>query len=221
MMGNLTEALLIQFQKIKVDTDNSFLTMEQLLKAQELNFQVMTIFPAFVFAVLVAYISTASAKYIFRDRNPTRIQEQCRQLLRELALSLVHSAPSVKHPTRRAHMVPALSRMHSSMHYNLIEPTAGQRMMLTRAATSQSLFESYQEEKEEERIERADDLLQGHLIWLTDRIILTLKPVVTKPALERLAVDLDILCHPRFSAWQKTFMLQQLYRSHVCLPSGA
>ena len=40
LAGDLTEELLIQGQKLKVDMETVFLTMDQLLQANEINFQV-------------------------------------------------------------------------------------------------------------------------------------------------------------------------------------
>ncbi|KAI7979829.1 hypothetical protein LOK49_Contig238G00005 [Camellia lanceoleosa] len=48
--GELVRALLIQIQKLKLDIDTAMLELDQILKANEINFAILAALPAFFLA---------------------------------------------------------------------------------------------------------------------------------------------------------------------------
>ncbi|EFJ26292.1 hypothetical protein SELMODRAFT_98278 [Selaginella moellendorffii] len=58
--GELARALLIQVQKLKLDIETAMLELNQILRANEINFAILAAFPAVIFAVFLGYLIRVS-----------------------------------------------------------------------------------------------------------------------------------------------------------------
>ncbi|XP_020587985.1 protein DGS1, mitochondrial isoform X2 [Phalaenopsis equestris] len=54
--GELARAMLIQIQKLKLDLETAMLELDQILKANEINFAVLAALPAFIISLLLLYL---------------------------------------------------------------------------------------------------------------------------------------------------------------------
>nr|XP_029149603.1 protein DGS1, mitochondrial isoform X2 [Arachis hypogaea] len=72
--GKLAEALLIQIQKLKLDIETAMLELDQILRANEINFAILAALPAFILSLLLIMLVRTWLKqlYLFR-RQMTRL----------------------------------------------------------------------------------------------------------------------------------------------------
>eukprot|EP00250_Pteridium_aquilinum_P008315 c17845_g1_i1 orf=118-1896(+) len=58
--GELFRAMLIQVQKLKLDIETAMLELNQILRANEINFAILAALPAFIFAMILGWLLRAS-----------------------------------------------------------------------------------------------------------------------------------------------------------------
>ncbi|KAJ4840616.1 hypothetical protein Tsubulata_020918 [Turnera subulata] len=79
--GELARALLIQVQKLKLDIETAMLELDQILKANEINFAVLAALPAFFMSLLLLLLVRAWFKQDTRAEGRGRIARRQRRLL--------------------------------------------------------------------------------------------------------------------------------------------
>ncbi|XP_071723110.1 protein DGS1, mitochondrial-like [Rutidosis leptorrhynchoides] len=79
--GELARALLIQVQKLKLDIETAMLELDQILKANEINFAVLAALPAFFLSLLFLMLVRAWYKQDTRAQGRGRIARIQRRLL--------------------------------------------------------------------------------------------------------------------------------------------
>ncbi|KAI7988085.1 hypothetical protein LOK49_LG13G02156 [Camellia lanceoleosa] len=79
--GELVRALLIQIQKLKLDIDMAMLELDQILKANEINFAILAALPAFFLARLLLMLVCAWLKQDTRAEGRGRIARLQRRFL--------------------------------------------------------------------------------------------------------------------------------------------
>lgn len=79
--GELARALLIQVQKLKLDIEMAMLELDQILKANEINFAVLAALPAFFMSLLLLMLLRAWFKQDTRAEGRGRIARRQRRLL--------------------------------------------------------------------------------------------------------------------------------------------
>uniref|UniRef100_A0A7N0RJI7 Uncharacterized protein n=1 Tax=Kalanchoe fedtschenkoi TaxID=63787 RepID=A0A7N0RJI7_KALFE len=79
--GELARALLIQVQKLKLDIETAMLELDQILKANEINFAVLAALPAFFISLLLLMVVRAWLKQDSRAEGRGRVARLQRRLL--------------------------------------------------------------------------------------------------------------------------------------------
>ncbi|XP_047328719.1 protein DGS1, mitochondrial [Impatiens glandulifera] len=79
--GELARALLIQIQKLKLDTETAMLELNQILRANEINFAILAALPAFFLSVGLLMLVRAWLKQDTRAEGQGRIARIQRRLL--------------------------------------------------------------------------------------------------------------------------------------------
>ncbi|CAI8586665.1 unnamed protein product [Vicia faba] len=79
--GELARAMLIQVQKLKLDTETAMLELNQILRANEINFAVLTALPAFFLSLLLIMLVRAWFKQDTKAEGRGRIARIQRRLL--------------------------------------------------------------------------------------------------------------------------------------------
>ncbi|KAL2316905.1 hypothetical protein Fmac_030781 [Flemingia macrophylla] len=79
--GELVRAILIQVQKLKLDTETAMLELDQILRANEINFAVLTALPAFFLSLLLIMLVRAWFKQDTKAEGRGRIARIQRRLL--------------------------------------------------------------------------------------------------------------------------------------------
>ncbi|PKA46274.1 hypothetical protein AXF42_Ash020025 [Apostasia shenzhenica] len=64
--GELAHALLIQIQKLKLDLETAMLELDQILKANEINFALLAALPAFFLSLILLYLIRT---WVFQDKG--------------------------------------------------------------------------------------------------------------------------------------------------------
>ncbi|XP_022898946.1 protein DGS1, mitochondrial [Olea europaea var. sylvestris] len=81
MGGELARSLLIQVQKLKLDIEEAMLELDQILRANEINFAILAALPAFFLSLLLAMLVRAWLKQDTRAEGRGRIARIQRRLL--------------------------------------------------------------------------------------------------------------------------------------------
>ncbi|KAJ6984290.1 protein DGS1 [Populus alba x Populus x berolinensis] len=81
LKGELAHALLIQVQKLKLDIETAMLELDQILKANEINFAILAALPAFFLSLLLLMLLRAWFKRDTRAEGRGRIARRQRRLL--------------------------------------------------------------------------------------------------------------------------------------------
>ncbi|CAH9100124.1 unnamed protein product [Cuscuta epithymum] len=81
LSGELARALLIQVQKLKLDIEEAMLELDQILRANEINFAILAALPAFFLSVLVMMLLRAWFKRDTRAEGRGRVARIQRRLL--------------------------------------------------------------------------------------------------------------------------------------------
>lgn len=81
LKGELAHALLIQVQKLKLDIETAMLELDQILKANEINFAILAALPAFFISLLLLMLLRAWFKRDTRAEGRGRIARRQRRLL--------------------------------------------------------------------------------------------------------------------------------------------
>ncbi|XP_074310618.1 protein DGS1, mitochondrial-like isoform X2 [Silene latifolia] len=79
--GELPRAMLIQVQKLKLDIETAMLELDQILKANEINFAVLAALPAFIFVVILIMLLRSWIKQDKGAEGRGRIARRQRRLL--------------------------------------------------------------------------------------------------------------------------------------------
>ncbi|XP_073313537.1 protein DGS1, mitochondrial-like [Primulina huaijiensis] len=79
--GELVRALLIQVQKLKLDIDEAMLELDQILRANEINFAILAALPAFFLSLILAMLVRAWFKKDTRAEGRGRVARIQRRLL--------------------------------------------------------------------------------------------------------------------------------------------
>ncbi|CAJ1971223.1 unnamed protein product [Sphenostylis stenocarpa] len=79
--GELIRAILIQVQKLKLDTETAMLELNQILRANEINFAVLTALPAFFLSLLLIMVVRAWFKQDTKAEGRGRVARIQRRLL--------------------------------------------------------------------------------------------------------------------------------------------
>ncbi|KAH1092973.1 hypothetical protein GLYMA_14G037400v4 [Glycine max] len=79
--GELVRAILIQVQKLKLDTETAMLELNQILRANEINFAVLTALPAFFLSLLLMMLVRGWFKQDTKAEGRGRIARIQRRLL--------------------------------------------------------------------------------------------------------------------------------------------
>ncbi|XP_020210284.1 protein DGS1, mitochondrial [Cajanus cajan] len=79
--GELVRAILIQVQKLKLDTETAMLELDQILRANEINFAVLTALPAFFLSLLLIMLVRAWFKQDTKAEGRGRVARIQRRLL--------------------------------------------------------------------------------------------------------------------------------------------
>ncbi|CAL1403522.1 unnamed protein product [Linum trigynum] len=79
--GELARGLLIQVQKLKLDIETAMLELDQILKANEINFAILAALPAFGLSLLLLVLLRAWIKQDTRAEGRGRIARRYRRLL--------------------------------------------------------------------------------------------------------------------------------------------
>ncbi|XP_050237143.1 protein DGS1, mitochondrial [Mercurialis annua] len=81
LSGELARGLLIQVQKLKLDIETAMLELDQILKANEINFAVLAALPAFFLSLLLLMVVRAWFKRDTKAEGKGRIARRQRRLL--------------------------------------------------------------------------------------------------------------------------------------------
>ncbi|CAK7331853.1 unnamed protein product [Dovyalis caffra] len=81
LKGELAHALLIQVQKLKLDIETAMLELDQILKANEINFAILAALPAFFVSLLLLMLLRAWFKRDTRAEGRGRVARRQRRLL--------------------------------------------------------------------------------------------------------------------------------------------
>lgn len=81
MGGELVRALLIQVQKLKLDIEEAMLELDQILRANEINFAILAALPAFFLSLVLAMLLRAWLKKDTRAEGKGRVARIQRRLL--------------------------------------------------------------------------------------------------------------------------------------------
>ncbi|KAL3752216.1 hypothetical protein ACJRO7_012948 [Eucalyptus globulus] len=81
LSGELARALLIQVQKLKLDIETAMLELNQILRANEINFAILAALPAFFFSLILLMIMRAWLKQDTRAEGRGRIARLQRRLI--------------------------------------------------------------------------------------------------------------------------------------------
>lgn len=79
--GELVRALLIQIQKLKLDIETAMLELDQILRANEINFAILAALPAFFLSFLLLMLVRAWLKKDTRAEGRGRVARLQRRLL--------------------------------------------------------------------------------------------------------------------------------------------
>uniref|UniRef100_A0A2P2Q3P5 Uncharacterized protein n=1 Tax=Rhizophora mucronata TaxID=61149 RepID=A0A2P2Q3P5_RHIMU len=79
--GELARALLIQVQKLKLDIETAMLELDQILKANEINFAILAALPAFFISLILLMLVRAWLKNDTRAEGRGRIARRQRRVL--------------------------------------------------------------------------------------------------------------------------------------------
>ncbi|XP_041989556.1 protein DGS1, mitochondrial-like [Salvia splendens] len=79
--GELVRALLIQVQKLKLDIEEAMLELDQILRANEINFAILAALPAFFISLILAMLVRAWFKRDTRAEGRGRVARVQRRLL--------------------------------------------------------------------------------------------------------------------------------------------
>ncbi|XP_050377157.1 protein DGS1, mitochondrial [Argentina anserina] len=79
--GELARALLIQVQKLKLDTETAMLELNQILRANEINFAILAALPAFFLSLILLMLVRAWFKQDTRAEGRGRVARLQRRLL--------------------------------------------------------------------------------------------------------------------------------------------
>ncbi|KAK6138263.1 hypothetical protein DH2020_028010 [Rehmannia glutinosa] len=79
--GELVRALLIQVQKLKLDIEEAMLELDQILRANEINFAILAALPAFFLSLILAMLVRAWLKQDTRAEGRGRVARIQRRLL--------------------------------------------------------------------------------------------------------------------------------------------
>ncbi|OIT23017.1 PREDICTED: protein DGS1, mitochondrial-like isoform X2 [Nicotiana attenuata] len=79
--GELARALLIQVQKLKLDIEEAMLELDQILRANEINFAILAALPAFFLSLIVIMVMRAWIKQDTRAEGRGRVARIQRRLL--------------------------------------------------------------------------------------------------------------------------------------------
>ncbi|KAI3461193.1 hypothetical protein Pfo_017856 [Paulownia fortunei] len=79
--GELVRALLIQVQKLKLDIEEAMLELDQILRANEINFAILAALPAFFISLILAMLVRAWFKQDTRAEGRGRVARIQRRLL--------------------------------------------------------------------------------------------------------------------------------------------
>lgn len=79
--GELVRALLIQVQKLKLDIEEAMLELDQILRANEINFAILAALPAFFLSLILAMLVRAWIKQDTRAEGRGRVARIQRRLL--------------------------------------------------------------------------------------------------------------------------------------------
>jgi len=82
LFGNLLQLVLIQVHKLKVDAEKGVVVMDQLMRANELNFQLLTLFPA---VLVIGSIGTWLYNWMYPGVDP-KVVAEIRHQFREVAI---------------------------------------------------------------------------------------------------------------------------------------
>ncbi len=78
-LGDLMRLVLIQVQKQKVDVEKVMMNINVLIKQNEINFQIMAVFPAFILSFIIY-------KYLTKKRSPQRYHYSIRYYVRSISV---------------------------------------------------------------------------------------------------------------------------------------
>ncbi|KAJ8766799.1 hypothetical protein K2173_008353 [Erythroxylum novogranatense] len=81
LSGELARALLIQVQKLKLDIETAMLELDQILRANEINFAILAALPAFFISLILLMVARAWLKRDTRAEGRGRIARRQRRLL--------------------------------------------------------------------------------------------------------------------------------------------
>ncbi|XP_038988228.1 protein DGS1, mitochondrial-like isoform X2 [Phoenix dactylifera] len=81
LSGELARAMLIQIQKLKLDLETAMLELDQILKANEINFAVLAALPAFFISILLIMLVRAWVRQDKSAEGRGRIARRQRRLL--------------------------------------------------------------------------------------------------------------------------------------------
>ncbi|KAL7126999.1 hypothetical protein ABFS83_14G224900 [Erythranthe nasuta] len=88
--GELVRALLIQVQKLKLDIEEAMLELDQILRANEINFAILAALPAFFISLILVMVVRAWFKQDTRAEGRGRVARiQRRLLLREIERAIM------------------------------------------------------------------------------------------------------------------------------------
>ncbi|PKI41197.1 hypothetical protein CRG98_038413 [Punica granatum] len=81
LSGELARALLIQVQKLKLDIETAMLELNQILRANEINFAILAALPAFFLSLLLLMVIRAWLKQDTKAEGRGRVARIQRRLL--------------------------------------------------------------------------------------------------------------------------------------------
>uniref|UniRef100_A0A2C9WDJ6 Protein DGS1, mitochondrial n=1 Tax=Manihot esculenta TaxID=3983 RepID=A0A2C9WDJ6_MANES len=81
LSGELARALLIQVQKLKLDIETAMLELDQILKANEINFAILAALPAFFISIVLLMLVRAWFKQDTKAEGRGRIARRQRRLI--------------------------------------------------------------------------------------------------------------------------------------------
>jgi len=98
LYGNLLEGLLIQIQKVKIDGQAAMVTLDQLLRANEITFELLTIIPAVILLGAFGIISFRTITWLFTRRSPHPLYRNLRLRMHRIQHILVRCGTFENNP---------------------------------------------------------------------------------------------------------------------------
>ncbi len=114
LAGDLMQLLLLQTQVMKVEMESALMQMDQLMRANRLNFSLMACFPAALFAYFSALTLKASLSLsVYRRRAKRR--EEMRMLLHEAERALTNLKIAERRSVQQGMLIYALDALYAAV----------------------------------------------------------------------------------------------------------